>query len=338
MSSAGPSGWKDAKRWLPGVGISAVVIFLLFRAVNGQELLAAFRQVNPLHIVLAGGLTLAFLWLRGVAARVLLQGQAGVMQAFWAINEGYLINNLLPLRAGELARAIFLGKSSGLGTFHVLSTIIIERAFDIAIAAGLLLSTLPLALGVEWAKPVAYTMLGLVAAGLLALYLAARNRDKVLAGLARWGGRWNFTRRYVVPQLDALLNGLQALTQPRRFALALFLVLGTWFTSIVQYYVVTLSFVPNAPLWWGAFLVAMLGLGIAVPAAPGALGVFEAALVGALVLLGIPASQALAYAVIMHALQYAITGVLGGIGLMNEKLSISALMAQLRPGNPPGQP
>lgn len=338
MSSAEASKWRDLRRWLPGVVISAVVIFLLLRVVNGQELLAAFAQVNPLHIAIAGGLTVAFLALRAVASRVLLQGRVGVVQAFWAINEGYLINNILPLRAGELARAMFLGQSSGLGTFHVLSTIVIERAFDIAIAAGLLLSTLPFALGVEWAKPVAYTMLTLVAAGLLALYLAARFRDPVHAWLVRWGGRWNFTRRTVVPQLDALLNGLQALTNPRQFLLALILVLATWFTSIVQYYVVTISFIPQAPLWWGAFLVAMLGLGIAVPAAPGALGVFEAALVGALAILGMPASKALAYAVIMHALQYAVTGILGGIGLLNEKKSISALLAQLRPGNRTGQP
>jgi hypothetical protein len=65
---------------------------------------------------------------------------------------------------------------------HVLSTIVIERAFDLAMAAILLLTTLPLALGMAWARPVAIITLVVVISGLIALYLVARNNERCWRG------------------------------------------------------------------------------------------------------------------------------------------------------------
>jgi len=77
---------------------------------------------------------------------------------------------LFPLRAGELGRALFVGRASGLGMMHILSTILIERAFDIFFAAGILLITLPLVVGAAWIKPVAFTAFVIVIAGLAFLF------------------------------------------------------------------------------------------------------------------------------------------------------------------------
>jgi len=55
---------------------------------------------------------------------------------------------------------------------------------------------------------------------------------------------------------------------------------------------------------------------MSAPSSPGALGVYEAAVVGALQLFGVDASVALAMAITTHLLQYAITGVLGVYGLI----------------------
>jgi uncharacterized membrane protein YbhN (UPF0104 family) len=90
--------------------------------------------------------------------------------------------------------------------------------------------------------------------------------------------------------------------------------------------------VPNPPFWWGIFADSILAMGIAVPSAPAALGVFEASLVGALSILGISNSSALAYAIIMHFMQFIITGILGFYAISKQGRSLRSLFssAQLK--------
>ncbi|HEX7556453.1 MAG TPA: lysylphosphatidylglycerol synthase domain-containing protein, partial [Leptolinea sp.] len=116
--------WKSVSRWLPGVIISIVALFLVFRLSNWKDIQNAFSTINPLLIASAVILTVVFCICRAIAWRILLDRKPTISQTFFGINAGYLLNNLFPLRAGEIGRAVLLGQSTGLGTFHVLSTII----------------------------------------------------------------------------------------------------------------------------------------------------------------------------------------------------------------------
>jgi hypothetical protein len=276
---------KNTRRWLPGVLISAIALAVVFRVATWQDLRASFALIKPINVLAAFLITLVSLSTRALAWRVLLENRASFLQSFLVINEGYLLNNLFPLRAGELGRAIFMGQATGLGSFHVLSTIVIERAFDLAMAATLILLTLPLALGMDWVKPVAFITLALVVLGLVALYLAARYSDKVNNWLTKAAERWVFARSKIIPRLGSLLNGLKVLTKPDRFLLSLMWIMFSWVLWVLTYYIMILNIAPQAPLWWAAFVDGVLALGVAIPSAPAALGVFEAAMVGSLSLL-----------------------------------------------------
>lgn len=330
MKSTSVMLWKDARRWLPGVVISVVALALVFRLSNWKDLGAALSAVTIESILLVIIFTLLYLFVRSFAWKVLLEGKITWKQAFFTLNIGYLLNNVFPLRAGEFGRAIVLGKSSGLGMMHVLSSIVIERAFDLFYAAVFLLLTLPLALGMGWVYPVAYTTLGLVILGMILLLVMARYQTVVIAWTEKIGQRWSIVQRYVIPQIRSLLGGLNVLTQPVQFVLAFALVGISWGGAFIVYYVMIVTFVPGAPFWWAVFADAVLAMGIAIPSAPAALGVFEAALVGGLALLGVANSVALAYAVLMHFMQVAITGVLGFYALAREGRSIASLFSEAR--------
>ena len=322
--------WRKTRRWLPGVLISIVALVVLFRLASWQELEVAFSAIKPINLAVAVALTLISLWTRAMAWRVLLGKRTSIRKSFLVINEGYLLNNIFPLRAGEIGRAIFMGQSSELGPFHVLSTIVIERAFDVAMAALLMLSTLPLALGMSWARPIAIVSLVLVILGFIALYLMARNNTKVKELVRRLGNRWPLIQRVIIPRLDALLDGLGALTKPTQFLMALFWIALSWGIWVLLYYVMLLPIAPHAPIWWAGFGDAVLAMGIAIPSAPSGLGIFEGALVGAFVLLGVSPSAALAYAITMHFLQFVQTGILGFYGLTQEGRSLSSLFSDIK--------
>lgn len=322
---------REWLRWLPGVLISAVALFVVFRLARWEGLSTAFTTIRWQYIGLSGLFTLAFLVVRSAAWWVLLDNRPSFKETFLVINEGYLLNNLFPLRAGEIGRAVIMGQMTGWGPFHVLSTIIIERAFDMLLAAGMLLGTLPFVLGaVSWGKPVAIVTLLVMGCGLLVLFLMARNRATVDRLIEKYGSRWAFVHKYVVPQMEKLLDGLGALANPKQFFLALGLIVLCWIIAIFQYYVVILPILPGAPVWYGAFTVTVLALGVAIPSAPAALGVFEAAIVGAMAVLGIDNATALAVGICLHFLQFVITGIFGFIGLIIQRRSLGALFSETR--------
>jgi uncharacterized protein (TIRG00374 family) len=322
--------WQGITRWLPGVIISGVVLVIVFQVANWQDLGRAFSAVQLPNLSLAVALIMVSLGTRAMAWRVLLQSKAKFTECFFIINEGYLLNNIFPLRMGELGRAVLMGRVSGLGAFHVLSTIVIERAFDLAAAATLLLLTLPLALQMEWAKPVAIITLLVVAAGLVTMFLMARNRERVTMWFQKLGGRWPLFQRHVASRIRALLEGLGVLTSPKQFLLSLWWIAISWAIWVTVYYVMLLSIAPGAPFWWAAFGDGVLAMGVAVPSAPAALGVFEGSLAGALSLLGVPFSLALGYAILMHFIQFMINGVLGLWGLARDGRSVSSVFRDLQ--------
>ncbi len=295
---------------------------MVFRLAQWDELGPAIARI-PIHFIVAAVLlTIFFLIVRAVAWRAILGNHATISQTFWAINQGYLLNNLFPFRAGEFGRALLLGQAAHLSPARVLSSIVIERAFDLAIAAGLLLATLPLALGMAWARSVALLTLGLVIAGLLILFLMSRNQEWVIGIVEKVGAKWGFVRRVVVPQLNALMQGLSTLSEPRQFLLSLFWVGVSWGVAVSTYYVFLLPINPQAPFWWGMFTDAVLAMGIAIPSAPAALGTFEASIVGALTILGIDQTAALAYAITLHFIQFVVTGILGLTALVRQGKSV----------------
>lgn len=322
---------REWLRWLPGVAISVVALFVVFRLAKWDGLSTAFTTIRWEYIGMSGLFTVAFLVVRAAAWRALLENKPSYKDTFFVVNEGYLLNNLFPLRAGEIGRAVIMGQQTGWGPFHVLSTIVIERAFDMLMAAGMLLATLPLVLGaVSWGLPVAIITLIVMGGGLVVMFLMARNREVVDRIVIRLGGRWAFVKKHVVPQVEKLLDGLSALSNPRQFLTALGLIMLCWFIAIFQYYVVMIPIAPGAPLWYGAFTVTVLALGVAIPSAPAALGVFEASIVGAMAILGIDNATALALGISLHFLQFVITGIFGFIGLVIQRRSLGSLFSETR--------
>jgi glycosyltransferase 2 family protein len=324
---------KNIMRWLPGMFISLVAFGALFFLIKfqGQDAKIDFSVIKPSTMLAAIVLTMLSLVSKAMLWRTLLHNKPSFGKTFLIVNEGYLLNNIFPLKAGEVGRAVFMGKTTGLGTLHVLSTVVIERAFDIAVAAGLFLATFPLVLGAEDAnKTMAVISLTVVVAMFVLLYVMACYQEQVKKIVDRLGEHWYFIKSFVAPKMEALLRGLSVLTDGRQFLLAVFWVVVTWVIWVSVYYVVLLSLNPNAPLWWGVFVDSFLALGAAVPSAPAGLGVYEAALVGALSFFDIDVSVSLSYALAMHLLQFVVTGIFGIIGLVKERQSFSDLFAELQ--------
>lgn len=317
-------------RWLPGLVISGIAIFLLIRFSNWSEVIQAASLMNLILLIPALAFFLISLGFRALAWRVLLQGRAGYGRVFLTLNEGYLLNNIFPFRLGELGRAFLMSQATDMSGFFVLSTIVIERAYDLAIAAGLLLATLPFVFGIETGQTIAFSVLVIVISGLFAMFLLARHRQWVKAKLDDFSQSRIAFRDRILPRIDSLLAGLGALAKLDQFLLSVLLMVISWLFGGLELYFITTSFGVPAEFWWIGFVLGVISLGIALPSAPAGLGVYEVAMVGAFSLLGVQTSVALAIALVTHFIHISFTGFIGMYGIFRDGESITGLFQRLR--------
>jgi uncharacterized protein (TIRG00374 family) len=327
------SGWL---RLVAGVAFSILALWIILRNVDLQQTYAAWQEMDLRYFPPALLLFVATVVARAFAWRTILGDRITVGKAFFTENEGYFLNNVLPFRLGEAGRALILNLTTKLSFWEVFSTIVVERIFDMAIMAGLLLSTLVFVSGAEWALDAALMVGGLVVVGFAALFLIARSPDGVETIYQKITTRWPRLQQWGAEKLKLFLQGLQTLREPKRFGLVLCWMLITWTLNVSWYWVLLRAFVPEAEFLWAAFSVGVASLGIAVPSTPGYIGVFELATVTALGLFSIPESDAFAYALISHALYLVTTVLLGLVGFSRESISVREIFRKARslPGTP----
>jgi uncharacterized protein (TIRG00374 family) len=250
--------------------------------------------------------------IRTIRWRYLLRDQGAVLPAgpLWhATAIGFMANNLLPARAGEVARAYAARALTGVRFTTAFASIAVERVFDGLSIVGLLVVGL-LAGGFATTAAVRDVALGRVALGGAALFGSAfvvavaavwqptvtrRLAHAVLERLlpARWAER-------ALGLVDGALDGLSALRAPGRIGAVLLWSLILWLTNAASFALAFVAFRLTLP--WGAALVlqGLLAFGVALPSTPGFFGVFEGVTRAALTLYGVAASAAVSLAIGYH--------------------------------------
>ena len=326
--------WKSARRWLPGVVISLIAILVIIHFVDLNRFIAAIRAANYWLILLSVVISIIWLLVRGIVWRTLLRERASYGDVFWTLCEGYLLNTVLPFRLGEVGRAFLLGRKAKLGFVDVLSTIIIERVLDVAFSAAILLSAVPFVVGAAGAGRIAILIGALVVAGMVVLYVLARNQAWALAQFQRLSARWPKLQTLGGDMLASFFSGLAILTDGWLFVRFLFWMALNWVIALAQFYLVLAAFYPQARLLWSLFGLGAVAFGNAIPSLPGAVGTFEGALSGALTILSGDQSKALAVAITSHLMGIIVNCLLGAYALSREGETLLGVYRQLRNRQP----
>lgn len=320
-------GRKRASRGvLIGVVVSAAALVWVIRWAGWGQLWEALRGVDFRYLLLAMAVYLVSMIARVGAWHTLLGRSVSFWQVLAALNEGYLLNNVLPWRLGEVGRAVLLGRRPGQSVPRVLSSIMLERLMDMLLAVSLLLSVLPFVAEVHWAGRAAMIGGSALVAGVVLLWLMTRHSQIVERWVARLPGggeRW-------IRVWHEFRQGLMAVDSPRWLLLSMGWMILSWALAGVDYWLVLSSVIPSPRFLWAYFMLAITLLGVAVPSSPGYLGVFEAAGVAALAVFGVPGGQALAATLVLHGMVYALGSLFGAIALTREGETLMGLYSEIR--------
>lgn len=321
---------KDVKRWLPGALISLLLVAAILYFVDLGAMLDSIRNAN--YTLLGIALAIGFGWIavRAIVWRTLLRNRPSYQDVFFTIGEGYLLNNFLPFRLGEIGRAFLLSRKSDMQFMEILPTIVIERAMDLGFSAIILLAALPFVVGAEGAGQIGIIVGIIVLIGFVILYVLARYNQWALNLFHTSSARWPTLQRVGGNFLEAFFLGLGVLKDGWLFIRFLFWMTVNWGIAILSYYLIIRAFFPQAQLVWGMFGLGAAAFGGAVPSLPGAVGTFEGAFGGAVTLLTGDQSTALAVALTGRFYNYLNSGVIGGIGLLREGQTLSGIYGQLK--------
>ncbi len=324
---------------LAGLAISLACLVYVLKDVDFPQLWALALQVNPLYILLINGLLALSFWVRSLRWRVLLRPVADcrVSALFSANLIGFMANNVLPARLGELVRAYCLDRLCGVPTTSALATIVVERILDGLTLLLVLFATLMFA--DPQVKAGAFDVAYMRGAGVM-LLLAYLGVLAVMGALWRWpqATMGFFTRlagrlspnlgEKIGHLLETFHQGLGVLGQGRSLPLLIAQSWGVWLPMLGMYY----FFLPAVGLPLDPFMAAMgfvgSSLAAAVPAAPGYVGTFQLAAMWALMMAGAPQDLAAAYALIYWAVQYFPLVAAGLYELWRRGMSLSSLRKQ----------
>jgi glycosyltransferase 2 family protein len=323
---------KDVKRWLPGAVISILLIAAILYFVDLRAMVDAMRTANYGLLLIAFGVGFVWLAVRAIVWRTLLRNRSTYSDVFWTIGEGYLLNNFLPFRLGELGRAFLLSRKSGMPFLEILPTIVIERVVDLGFSAAIFLAALPFVVGSEGSGNIGIVVGILVIFGLALLYVLARNNQWALDLFHQLSARWPALQRLGGSFLEPFFAGLGVLTDGWLFLRFLFWMALDWGIAIFSYYLIIRAFFPQAQPIWGMFGLGGAAFGGALPALPGGVGTFEGGFGGAVALLAGPGSESTALAVALtgRLYNYINSLTIGGIGLLREGQTLSGVYSQLK--------
>jgi uncharacterized membrane protein YbhN (UPF0104 family) len=208
---------------------------------------------------------------------------------------------------------VVLGRKTGLGFVGGATAVAAERMLDLVMAGTILLAGLS-AVGVEagWASAVIAATAA--AAGVIVLVVIAHRRHAI----AGWLEPKLASRPRLAGLLPRLTSALDGLARPQRLIRAATILAASWALAVVFFWLVLRAFIPEAPISWATFGLGVMAFGIALPSSPGAIGLYEAAWVGALALCGADPANALAFAIAAHALTFSITSICGLVALVRE--------------------
>jgi uncharacterized protein (TIRG00374 family) len=320
---------KDVKRWLPGALISIAIIAAILYFVDFRTMLEAVRGAD--YRILAVAMALSFVWMFGRAKvwQTLLRDKASYRDVLFSVGEGYLLNNFLPLRLGELGRAFLISRKSTLQFGEIIPTIFIERFTDLAISAAIFLSALPFIADAKGADRAGYIIGAAMLIGLALMYVLARNNQWALDLFHKLSARWPSIQKLGGSFLESFFIGLGALTDGWLFIHFLFWMLLDWAVALLAYYLMIRAFFPQAQFVWALFGIGAAALGGAIPSLPGGLGTFEGAIVFALSFFVKDQSTAFAAALTMRFYNYLNSTVIGTIGLLSEGQTLSGIYQQI---------
>ena len=345
--------------WLGAIGSAAFLAVFVWLFVDFDMIGDVLSDANYVYIVPSLAFYFVAVWFRSQRWKFLLRPLIGKPQKsiYSVVVVGYMANNLIPVRIGEVVRSYYLSLRESCSAPAAFGTVAVERATDVLallffLAAAGLMGTV----GVERAvgdissdvpggAPMlaAVALLPFLAVFSVVLVISTASRTTVLGWLDRsmfMLGRG--LRDRLLGIADRLLEGLTVVSSTADLAKVFAWSLPVWASEAAMYYLIAIGF-DLRPIFDSQveFIAAILvftaaaNLAGVLPSTAGSWGPFDFFGAAALVALGVGQEVAAAYALTVHVVLWVPPTVVGAVLLILDGNSLSNLMKSAKESQQP---
>ncbi len=297
--------------------------------------MASLRTADPLFVGLAIACLVASLTAKTVRWRLLLPAASPVTvrRLYRILHISCLLNNVLPVRVGDVARVAMTARQPGIRLGHVLSSMLSERVADTVTLLLCFLAVspfLPVPARYESWRTAAWVV---VAASAVIVLGAALFRERLRSVTRSERLRRHLPANQLLrAEAASFADGLGQLFRRERVLHIWGWSWTAWLGAFAINYLLMRALGINAPLAVAVLLTCTTNLAMLLPSSPGAIGVFHVAATASLLPFGVPEARALSFAILAHLVNVVPVSLIGA-GLLlasRERLSPALLRGQAR--------
>jgi hypothetical protein len=307
-----------------GFFVSIIMLYFSLKDINANAILETLKKADcrlifmPLLFIAISIMLSAFKWQK------ISGGDIKFSDTSISLMIGLFVNNVLPARIGELARGYVLSKRKGVSFTYCLSTVLVDRVFDLV---GLLIITFLFfpkhSLPPNISNAI-YALVGLLTTCIILMIVFSRKGivNKISSYLDKINKPLilKFARRIIEIQ-----ENLQRIQSPFNIIMFIVIAFFQWFSMSTALYFVMSTLGVHLDFLYVPFICALLNMGLTIPSSPGYIGVYQFLLVYLLSIFGIPKHEGFTVSILFHASWYIPYNIIGFLLLLKEHLKIGEL-------------
>lgn len=287
-----------------GIAVSIICLYFAFRGINIKESIEIVKNINVPYFIISLILSIVIIALRGLRWECFIPLKKPIKKrtVVMATYIGYMGNNILPAKLGEVARAYILGVKEDVSKSALIASVVTERLFDVII--GGIILTISVVFIPNLPETVTYAAIALFVLsiiGFLVLMFLVWQREfahkvfhKIFGILPK-----NIGDKLIEFSCN-FIDGIGFKNDPKHIFLIFFYTVLYLIGQILTISFLMASFnIKTSPII-ALYVFAIGGFGFAVPSAPSGIGPFEWAIIFGLSLIGVERNIAAPYALVYH--------------------------------------
>ena len=349
--------FKRLRFWI-GILISLLFLVILVWSIDIRYTLSELKSANYIYVIPAIALYFVSVYFRSIRWKLLLSHMKDipVNRLYPIVVIGYMANNLLPVRLGELVRAYYLARRESINGASSLASIAVERVYDGLTLLCFCVISIPFLISLGAFKAInsssnthavifAFIAISMFVGALLTLtFMSSSKFIQFRIALIKLFP--DTIQSKINSILGQFLEGLASLKTIRTQSTILMFSIPVWLSECGVYLLVGYSFEIHtyfaSPI---IFILAIIlvtatsNLITAIPSSVGGIGPFEVAAQQTLVVLGLNSSLAAAYSGFIHIIALWLpVNLLGILFLWKHNMSMKTLVDMTTPQSEPSEP
>ena len=292
--------------------VATLCLYFAFNQVNIEDIYKALSNANKAYIFAAFTATFITFTLRSLRWKILLDSPKDIdLQKYISTTHiGYFLNNILPFRAGDIARAKLLSNNSNNIKFSFLvGSLVAEKIIDLWIVG--LFSIFLILFGFNNVLGLEFTI-GILLLYIITSFIIFGNNSLANKIKKQFSITKNFFEGYLLVSKNKIKLG----------SISLLL----WCSFVAYMYTLLKSLNIDLSFQQYVGITVISSIVTSLPIAPAAIGTYHLAVIYFLTLYGIEIDKSQTAAILLHSVFLLYTIILGYIYLSFEKIKFKSLI------------